>query len=125
MFCYAGGDRHRRAVGGRVSAPGLAGASSFDHLITHVVLCGMSIANEPSGSPAATITPGLTGGSRRRPCAARFTESSPGLHELAALLQGIAAAVGLFSLIANDVRERGLSDLPRKAGYVAGPVPEA
>ena len=47
------------------------------------------------------------------------------VHEFAPLFQSIAATVGLFGLIADNVCKRGLSDFTREVGHIAGPVPEA
>ena len=42
-----------------------------------------------------------------------------------ALLQRVAAAIGLLGLVAYHMGQRRLHDLARGAGDVAGPVPEA
>jgi hypothetical protein len=49
----------------------------------------------------------------------------PCLHQLATLLQSVAAAVRLFGLVSDNVRQRGLCDFAREAGDFARPIPEA
>ena len=51
----------------------------------------------------------------RRPC----------LHQLAALLQRVAAAIGLLGLVADDMSQCGFDQLTGKAGFVPGPIAEA
>ena len=49
----------------------------------------------------------------------------PLLHERAAALEEIAAAVGGLDAVAVDVRQGELADLPRHLGAFGGPVAEA
>ena len=51
-----------------------------------------------------------------------LTEARPGFHQLPPSLQGIAATVSAFRLIASDVRERRLGQLAQKGSCIARPV---
>ena len=53
-----------------------------------------------------------------------LTVSSPSFHELAALFQRITAAVGLFGLVADDMRQCGLGGFAGEVGDIASPTPE-
>lgn len=51
-------------------------------------------------------------------------ELLPGEHELAALLQRIAAPIGALGLIADSVRKGGLCHLAGKGGLFVDPIAE-
>jgi hypothetical protein len=65
------------------------------------------------------------GGFPRRRAALGRHEGRPEVHELTALLQGVAAAIGELDLVADQVRERRFDHFAREVGLVAGPVAEA
>ena len=46
----------------------------------------------------------------------------PGVHELAPPRQRVASAVGLFGLVADDVRQRVLGEFAREMRFVARPI---
>src|SRR5262245_40838262 len=49
----------------------------------------------------------------------------PSIHQTAPFPQRVAAAIGLLRFIADQMRQRRLSDLASELGFVAGPIAEA
>jgi hypothetical protein len=48
----------------------------------------------------------------------------PFFHQLAAFLQGVTAAICLFGLVADDMRQCGLGGFAGEVGDIASPTPE-
>jgi hypothetical protein len=54
-----------------------------------------------------------------------FTVRGPRIHQLAPLLQGVASAVRLFSLVSDDVRQSSFDNFAREIRDVSRPISEA
>jgi len=48
----------------------------------------------------------------------------PSVHKLAPARERVGSAVGLFGLVADDMRERMLGKLAREVRFISGPIAE-
>jgi hypothetical protein len=54
----------------------------------------------------------------------RLAASRPRFHERPALFECVTTTIGLFGLVPDHMRERGLRDFPREMRFVARPIAE-